>query len=341
MLRDSLGATGPADAAGFSSGHLLVKGNDLEHARAAVSGVFVDHRLRAAQAQAERPVKVAYRKFQALSVCYFDYGREVDISPDLLDGFYLVQMPLSGASTVRSGGQTASCWAGKAAVLPALEEFRITWGGEARKILIQVDRHALVSKCEAYLGRALTRAPSFRLDAQDFLHVGSPMRNALEGLIGLATAPPVAGQAQIASAFEEAFLMAMLFTAENDLSPALRAGALSSACPVAVRRAEAYIDAHLTESICIEDLVAASGVSARSLFEGFRQFRDMSPMRFVKFRRLHRARERLSEPGEETCVSSVATECGFAHFGRFAADYARLFGEAPSATLQEARRRLS
>jgi AraC-like DNA-binding protein len=38
-------------------------------------------------------------------------------------------------------------------------------------------------------------------------------------------------------------------------------------------------------------------------------------------------------------VSEIALRWGFGHFGRFAAEYRRRFGESPSQTLSSARRR--
>ena len=77
----------------FISGNVLVEGNDLELARSAVSDVFVNHRLRAAKPKPLRSVQVSYKRFDTLAVSYFDYGRELEVEPDLFEDFYLVQIP--------------------------------------------------------------------------------------------------------------------------------------------------------------------------------------------------------------------------------------------------------
>ncbi|MEQ8165776.1 MAG: helix-turn-helix domain-containing protein, partial [Alphaproteobacteria bacterium] len=82
-----------------------------------------------------------------------------------------------------------------------------------------------------------------------------------------------------------------------------------------------------------------SGVSARSLFAGFRAYRGQGPMAFLKQVRLERARAELAaaDPGRARVID-IALKWHFSHMGRFAADYGRRFGEAPSVTLRRINR---
>ena len=91
---------------------------------------------------------------------------------------------------------------------------------------------------------------------------------------------------------------------------------------------------HLREPISIEDLVAASDVGVRSLFNGFRRFRGVAPMAYVKALRLELAHEMLSraDPAERA-VTEIALACGFTHMSKFARDFAARFGEKPSEVL--------
>ena len=59
-------------------------------------------------------------------------------------------------------------------------------------------------------------------------------------------------------------------------------------------------------------------------------------MRYVREARLDRVRNELRRSGGEANVTSVASQWGFTHLGRFAVDYRHRFGESPS---QTARRR--
>ncbi|MDI3285468.1 AraC family transcriptional regulator [Polyangium sp. 15x6] len=103
--------------------------------------------------------------------------------------------------------------------------------------------------------------------------------------------------------------------------------------PAVVRRAEEYIAAHAGEAIRLSDIVAAAGAPARSLQAAFRAARGMTPMEFLKIRRLEQARHMLLAPRPETTVSSVAAVIGFRNAGRFSVEYRKCFQESPSETL--------
>ena len=72
---------------------------------------------------------------------------------------------------------------------------------------------------------------------------------------------------------------------------------------------------HHAEPLTIETLAAVAGVSTRTLFAGFRDFRRVSPMTYLKSFRLDKARQALQsgEVGGVTGVTKVALDNGFSH----------------------------
>ena len=107
--------------------------------------------------------------------------------------------------------------------------------------------------------------------------------------------------------------------------------------PAAVRRAEEYIVAHAGEAIRLSDIVAAAGAPARSLQAAFRAARGMTPMGFLRIRRLEQARHMLLAPQPGTTAASVAAAMGFRSAGRFSVEYKKHFRESPSETLARGR----
>src|SRR4051794_37834827 len=104
--------------------------------------------------------------------------------------------------------------------------------------------------------------------------------------------------------------------------------------PDDLRAAIEYIRVNAGRPISMADVVNHCGVPARTLRKYFHSFLGISPMRFWRGVRLTAARKDLLGAGSGISVTEAATAAGFNHFGRFAQQYQRAFGEAPSATLR-------
>jgi AraC-like DNA-binding protein len=82
------------------------------------------------------------------------------------------------------------------------------------------------------------------------------------------------------------------------------------------------------------DLCEATGASERTVRTVFIEHFGISPMRYLKLRRLNQVRARLRQGSAEvTSVKEVAFNAGFWDLGRFAGEYKALHGETPSMTL--------
>jgi len=90
------------------------------------------------------------------------------------------------------------------------------------------------------------------------------------------------------------------------------------------------------ERLTVQDLCEATGVSLRSLGRAFQERFGVTPKQYLTARRLNEVRRELlaADPASHR-VTEVAGRWGFWHMGQFAADYRRLFGELPSATLRD------
>jgi transcriptional regulator GlxA family with amidase domain len=110
-----------------------------------------------------------------------------------------------------------------------------------------------------------------------------------------------------------------------------------NAAPWQIRRAEEFIEANWSRPINMQQLTAATGINARSLFRAFQRSGRGSPMAFLRTVRLRHARSML-ETAKVTTVTDVALACGFEELGRFGKLYQAKFGELPSETLRRVRR---
>jgi AraC family ethanolamine operon transcriptional activator len=109
-----------------------------------------------------------------------------------------------------------------------------------------------------------------------------------------------------------------------------------------VKDAQRWLHTNPTSPITLADLCREVHASRRTLLQGFQDHLGMGPMAYVKLLRLHGIRRQLvlAEPGALQ-ITALADAWGFHNAGHFAADYRRLFGEAPRDTLRRSRPRLS
>ncbi|OWK25499.1 hypothetical protein AJ87_09395 [Rhizobium yanglingense] len=95
------------------------------------------------------------------------------------------------------------------------------------------------------------------------------------------------------------------------------------------------MQANILRPITLPEIANACGVSARTLQEGFRNFRVTTPIAYLQHLRLEAAHKDLSSGGINLSVKAVALKWGFAHIGRFSALYRKRFGKLPSHTLRK------
>ena len=117
----------------------------------------------------------------------------------------------------------------------------------------------------------------------------------------------------------------LLQTPDRDVSPRY------------VREAEHFLQSHADQPITADDVARHLNISTRSVYAGFRQHLDTTPMQRLKDIRLERARADLLAGGDGMSVTTVAMAWGFTHLGKFSNDYRARFGELPSQTLRHAR----
>jgi len=137
-----------------------------------------------------------------------------------------------------------------------------------------------------------------------------------------------------AGAIERALLQIAVRTLADDpgRSPPYQPARLTSAR--IVRTCEDYARKWRYQNVTLAGLCEASGVSERRVRSAFYQCYQMSPTAYLRVAALNAVRRDLVEgPRPRNAVSRAATDWGFWHLSRFAAQYRALFGESPRHTL--------
>jgi len=137
-----------------------------------------------------------------------------------------------------------------------------------------------------------------------------------------------------AGAIERAFLETAVRSLAGDssrISPYQPARLTSARI---VRACEEYARKWRYQDVTLAGLCEASGVSERRVRSAFYECYQMSPTAYLRVAALNAVRRELIEgPRLRDAVSRAATDWGFWHLSRFAAQYRALFGESPRHTL--------
>lgn len=141
---------------------------------------------------------------------------------------------------------------------------------------------------------------------------------------------------RIAAHLEETICLELLRAWAGGAGVSLETGARTAA-PHYVRSAETMLAEMAREAPTIGAVAEALGVSVRTLSEGFRRFRGITPRDFLRNQRLDGLRADLLTAPPGATVTSIASGWGYVNFGALAGTYRNRFGELPSQTLERAR----
>ena len=317
--------------------HVFFTSSDLDETRDMVGRVFKPHRLNITERGARLEARKHHVRIGALSLNLLRYGAPVAIDPGPLETFFLVQMPLAGRAHIRCGREEFVSSRAVASLPSPTLDLSMRWGADNPQVIVRFEREALERHLETALGRELDRPLEFRAALAMDEGGGASWRRLVDYLVAeIDGGGALLGSRLAATQVEQLLMTALLTVQPHNYSDALRAHA-SPAAPYYVLRAEDYIASHADRPITMAALAVVSGASARAMQEGFRRFRDTTPMAHLKWVRLARVRADL-ESADPSCdsVTEIATRWGFFHLGNFAADYRRRFGERPSETFRRA-----
>ncbi|MCL6693008.1 AraC-type DNA-binding protein [Pseudomonas citronellolis] len=307
---------------------------DLEEARKCGERIFCENRLSSLDANSSLNTRIYYRRLGSIGMGRMSYGGDITIEPGELDTFTLVQMPICGQEQIECGNQRVLSNVHMGSVLNAHLPSRINHSNSTEKLIIRIDTSLLERNCQQHLGRMLRK----ELEFQPAMPLDTPQGRCWMRTVGWIYDSLSADDGEpsplLAAQFEQSLVNVLLACQPHNYSAEMLASEGPVIAPSFVKKVERYIEEHAHEPISIIDMAEHAGVSSRSLFTGFRRYRNTSPMLYLKEVRLRHVQEELQRqsPGNTT-VTAVAFRWGFSHLGHFTTDYKRRFGESPSETL--------
>ena len=263
-------------------------------------------------------------------------GDEFRIGKECETGHYLFQFPLAGLCHFQIGRETFMASPGEVFVINPRQTARKRWVGPCAQLMVQINRNALDQLLSSELDGDCREPLIFDRSVQDD-RAGFALRAVTRSVWQSVSGHEPLQQRRIARTFERSLLMSYLGVLPHNYSNEFNRS-ITPAAPYYVKRAEDYIRVHLRDPIEIEDLVAVAGVSSRSLYYGFRRWRDTTPMSYLRNLRLGLAHDKLKQArADGGNVTRIALSVGYDHLSRFSKDYKQRFGVSPSATMLQTR----
>lgn len=298
--------------------------------------IFDPHSLKVMAADERFCFECQHNRMTAsFSASRMQFGAAVDIQTSDFSDCILIHVPLSGRNEVYNGGGHAAGSPQLYTVSDTARPLTQLRTADCDMVSLRLHKRRIREYLETALGRPVRQAPRFQIEMPSAGPAGTSLTHVVRLILDACRTCAQGPQAGLLADSVERMLLAILLDFQpNDYDEALRHGAPPLA-PGFVKKAEAYMTEHAHEAFTVEDLAAHVGVCSRSLFLGFRKYRDVSPMEFLRSIRLARVREELLRGGDSRAlVTEIAARWGFLHHGNFTAEYKRRFGELPSHTLR-------
>ena len=337
MSAASFGMSARRPQAERLEGFARVATRDVDEAAEQIGRIFCPHDLQPLHARA--PGFYASHNcaaFDGFSINYVAYGGAVTIDPGCLEGFFLVQIPLTGSAKIRAGARDIETSpASTASLLSPTVPTRMIWDGSAQLILL-LDRRMVEQRAAALAGRAAGAVefdPAIDLKTPD----GRGLCAKLDELMQLAEClGPGSRLSAIASAdWRETLLDHLLNGQQHGLSEHIRTfSGRAERLPRALCLARDCLEAGACEPLDLAQLASSAGIGIRALQLGFRRHFGVSISEMLLDIRLANLHGRLRRAAPDASITDIAFDLGFTHLSRMAGAYRLKFGELPSATLK-------
>lgn len=235
-------------------------------------------------------------------------------------GHHTLSIYLSGGQSVlREDGQISGGAPDKLCLLPAGHESRWLIGGPIRMFHLYIDPKIL-----AYQALTAFDVDPRHVDLMDLTFVDDP---AMSMIVRGGVLPLDWNERSDRMALDSACHLLIHHTLRRHSRRAEREVVRGGLSPSVRRRTVAYIEAHLDQSLTLDQLASEAGLSTFHFAKMFRISFGMPPHRFLAARRVEKARNLLRSPNME--LAQVALACGYGSQSHFTKAFRSATGITP------------
>jgi len=266
---------------------------------------------------------INHRTFASLDLCRISYGGAVRVTSAALETSFHLQILLQGQCSSRVAGQEHIYVPGEMLLINPHDPVDLTYSADCEKFILKLPVALLESACLAQHWCVPAEGIRFLAARHDLSRLGGFL--SLLGLICQEAEGEVEASDTVPGLYERIVAGKLLNLVSSNLSRAV------GQVPGRIDEIRQYIEAHLTDDVTVEQLMAVGRVSERSLYALFERHLGIGPRDYIRRRKLESVQRQLTGPGARS-VTEVALDHGFSHLGRFAQAYRQRFGELPSQT---------
>ncbi len=310
--------------------------HDLDQARAAVGHEFYPIQIEPTGSPGPFSLTMRSVSFGSLTLGSLTYGTDIKKDCGELQTAFHVNIPVRGEVLSSCEDQQVVADPRTAAVFnPTGRTVLDRWSARATQLCLKIDRSALEQELSLRLDRPLGRLLKFRLAMDMTTPAGRNWHHAVLMLAGELDAPGgFMTQPLLAQEVQRLIVSGLLWSQQHTYSADLRSPA-SAPRPRTVKLAMDLIESEPERAWAVADLAELTGISVRSIEDGFRRYVGISPVAYLRRCRLDRAHNQLQTAAPNSLtVADVAHRWGFTHLGRFSRAYHEKFDQYPSETLR-------
>lgn len=299
-------------------GYRLFESSDIEETRSRISAVMQPHDLKPIGSMRRHEAYMDYVDLAGLGLGSIKFG-PMHVKASQVEDYHLVILCRQGRGVLHTGHEEVVVDQQHGACLPPGAPLNVEFSDDCEQFILRIGRGLFLK----HTGQANPEL-SLTLD----LH--KPALQSWAHVLWSMTEQPGLALTNRKIALDYQRLLLGLLLESNGRQSRER----TAVAPFTVKRAEAFIRDHAAQAICLADIAEAANVPARTLLDGFRRFRQTSPMAYLRDIRLDRVHQRLINADSSVTITTIALEEGFSHLGRFSREYAKRFGEKPSDTFR-------
>lgn len=269
-----------------------------------------------------------HRKAGSLDLCRLSYGAKARVVSEGLPDIYHVQFILRGHCSYSLYRDSISLPAGHVLLINPEEPIDLTYSEDCEKFIVRVPSTLFNEACIEHRWFKPNESVKFNQTPYKFEEIDS-----LLYLLKLLCEESESGAAtpQMLQHYNRVVASKLMTMFKHNVP--LETPSLHS---ISFERLVQYIDDNIKRDISAEELATYSHLSLRSLYLLFEKNAKMTPMNFIRQKKLERVYATLIDPSSRMAnVTAVALEYGFTHLGRFSEFYKATFGMLPSESLKK------